>query len=113
MIDPATTASATSLARLIPARVVTAREVVKAHLRRIDEVNGQLNAVVALAAERALYRADAADAAAARGDRLGPLHGVPFTVKDTIAAAGLEMAMGARGTGPVSSRRPTPPSSRA
>ena len=74
---------------------MTAREVVEAHLRRIEAVDGQVNAVVQLDAERALSGADAADGAVARGEPLGALHGVPFTVKDTIAAAGIEMAMGA------------------
>jgi Asp-tRNA(Asn)/Glu-tRNA(Gln) amidotransferase A subunit family amidase len=46
-------------------------------------------------ADRALASADSADGAVSRGEPLGPLHGVPFTVKDTIAAAGIEMAMGA------------------
>jgi amidase len=68
---------------------VTAREVVVAHLARIQAVDGRVNAVVQLDAERALAAADAAEAH-------GPLHGVPFTVKDTISAAGIEMAMGAR-----------------
>jgi amidase len=90
-----TSASATSFARLIAAREVTAREVVEAHLRRIEAVDGQVNAVVQLDAERALSSAGAADGAVARREPLGPLHGVPFTVKDTIAAAGIEMAMGA------------------
>jgi amidase len=90
-----TSASATSLARLIAGREVTAREVVEAHLRRIEAVDGQVNAVVQLDAERALRGADVADDAVARGAPLGPLHGVPFTVKDTIAAAGIEMAIGA------------------
>jgi amidase len=90
-----TSASATSLARLIAGREVTARDVVETHLRRIEAVNGDVNAVVQLDAERALAAADAADGAVARGEPLGPLHGVPFTVKDTIAAAGIEMAMGA------------------
>ena len=64
----------------------------EAHLRRIEAVNPLINAVVALDAERALAAADAADAAPAP---TGPLHGVPFTVKDNLAAAGLEMAIGA------------------
>ena len=79
------------LARLIAAREVSAREVVEAHLARIEAVNGQVNAVVQLDAERALA---AADAALARGEETGPLHGVPFTVKDTIGADGVVMAMG-------------------
>ncbi len=90
-----TSASAAALAGLIGGREVTAREVVEAHLRRIEAVNGQLNAVVQLDAARALAAADAADAALARGEPLGPLHGVPFSVKDNIAAAGVEMAIGA------------------
>ena len=90
-----TSASATSLAGLIAGHRVTAREAVEAHLCRVEAVNGRVNAVVQLDAERALAGADAADAAVARGEPLGPLHGVPFTVKDTIAAAGIEMTMGA------------------
>ena len=90
-----TGASATSLARLVAGREATAREVVEAHLRRVEDVNGRVNAVVQLDAERALSGADAADRAMARGEPLGPLHGVPFTVKDNIAAAGIEMAIGA------------------
>jgi len=77
-----TGASATSLA-MIAGREVSAREVIEAHVHRIEAVDGQLNAVVQLAAERAL--ASAADGAVARGESLGPLHGVPFTVKDNTA----------------------------
>jgi Asp-tRNA(Asn)/Glu-tRNA(Gln) amidotransferase A subunit family amidase len=87
-------ASATTLAALIAAREVTAREVVEVHLRRIDAVNGRVNAVVQLDAGRALSVADASDAAVSAGEPLGPLHGVPFTVKDNFAATGIEMAIG-------------------
>jgi amidase len=89
-----TSATATGLAELIAGRQVSAREVVDAHLRRIEEVNGALNAVVQVDAERALARAGEVDAALARGERPGSLHGVPFTVKDNIAAAGIPMAIG-------------------
>jgi amidase len=68
---------------------VTAQTVVEAHLSRIAAVNPQLNAVVQLAAEQALAQAHAADAHLARGQLHGPLHGVPFTVKDWIETAGL------------------------
>jgi len=90
-----TSATATELAGLIAARDVAAVEVVAAHVRRIADVNGAINAVVALDAERALARAREADDALAGGERWGPLHGVPFTVKDNLSAAGLPMAIGA------------------
>src|SRR3954452_23762936 len=90
-----TSVTATALARLVLERRASATEVVEAHLRRIEEVNPALNAVVVLDAERALARARDADAALARGERWGPLHGVPFTVKDNLSAAGLEMTIGA------------------
>jgi amidase len=82
------------LARLIAAREVSAREVAEAHLRAIEADGGRVNAVVRVDGERALTAADAADSAVARGEETGPLHGVPFTVKDTLGAAGLVMAMG-------------------
>lgn len=81
-------ASATTLARRIRAREVSAQEVVAAHLAQIARVNPALNALVA-ADDTALAQAQAADAALARGELVGPLHGVPFTVKDWIDAAGL------------------------
>jgi amidase len=67
---------------------VSAREVVAASLARVDAVNPQLNAIVDVMAEQALAAADAADAARARGDALGPLHGVPVTVKVNVDCAG-------------------------
>lgn len=82
-------ASATTLARRIHDREVSSVEVVQAHLQRIKDVNPRLNAVVQLAAEQALDQARAADAAQAQGLPTGPLHGVPFTAKDWIDAAGL------------------------
>ena len=75
--------SATSIARSIQSKEMSAVEIVEAHLRRIDEVNPKLNAVVQLASERAMDEARAADAALARGESLGPLHGVPITIKDS------------------------------
>ena len=70
-------------------------EVVTAHLRRIEAVDGAVNAVVQVDGERALAGAAEADAALARGEAGGPLHGVPFTAKDNLSAAGVEMAIGA------------------
>lgn len=82
-------ASAATLAQRIRNHELSSEEVVQAHLRRIEQVNPRLNAVVQLAAEQALDQARASDAALAQGELLGPLHGVPFTVKDWIDTAGL------------------------
>ena len=76
--------SAKSIAVGIRAKTFSAVEVVEAHLARINEVNGSLNAVVCLASERARTEARRADEALARGHNLGPLHGVPITLKDSI-----------------------------
>ncbi|WP_263792484.1 amidase [Salinibacter sp.] len=84
-----TSCSAAELARHIRAREVSAVEVLKAHLDRIERQNPAVNAVVTLNAERARARAEAADAALARDEVWGPLHGVPFTVKDQFSTAGL------------------------
>jgi amidase len=80
--------NAVDLAHLIASKQVSSREVVEAHLARIDEVNPSVNAVVRVLAESALSSADAADAAVARGDALGSLHGVPITVKENIDCVG-------------------------
>lgn len=80
--------SATELAGLIAGRQVSSREVIDAHLERIESVNPALNAIVRVLADEARAGADAADRAVAAGDRLGPLHGVPFTVKENIDLAG-------------------------
>ena len=84
-----TSCSAVELARRIRAREVSAVEVLEAHLDRIERQNPAVNAVVTLDAERAHARANAADAALARDEVWGPLHGVPFTVKDQFSTAGL------------------------
>jgi len=82
-------ASAVTIAEHIRTGEVTALAVVEAHLTRIAQVNPQLNAIVQLTAEAALAEAQAADADLARGHLRGPLHGVPFTVKDWIETAGV------------------------
>jgi amidase len=79
------------LAELIASGTVSSREVVDAHLERIEAVNGHLNAIVVVLAEEARAAADAADAASP--DR-GPLHGVPFTVKENIDVAGTATTSG-------------------
>jgi aspartyl-tRNA(Asn)/glutamyl-tRNA(Gln) amidotransferase subunit A len=77
---------ATKLAQLIRTREVSPVEVVKAHLDRIEAINPKVNAIVTLA-DRAMADAKAAEAAVLNGDSLGPLHGVPFTAKDSIDTA--------------------------
>jgi aspartyl-tRNA(Asn)/glutamyl-tRNA(Gln) amidotransferase subunit A len=81
-----TYSDATKLAELIRNREVTSVEVVRAHLDRIDAINPKINAIVTRAAG-ALDAAVAADEALAAGAAVGPLHGVPFTVKDSIDTA--------------------------
>lgn len=76
-----------SLANLIREKEVSSTEVVQAHLDRISTVNPEINAMVTDNAEKALLAAKEADQAIAKGDKLGPLHGVPFTVKDSIDTA--------------------------
>lgn len=79
---------ATKLAELIRTREVSSVEVVQAHLGRIEAANPKINAVVTLA-EGALDAAKAADEALSAGVETGPLHGVPFTVKDSFDTAGV------------------------
>ncbi|MCZ2982560.1 amidase family protein, partial [Acinetobacter baumannii] len=79
---------ATQLAALIRSRQVSPVEVMQAHLDRIAAVDPKVNAIVTVA-ERALDDARAAEAAIRAGGELGPLHGVPFTVKDSIDTAGV------------------------
>jgi aspartyl-tRNA(Asn)/glutamyl-tRNA(Gln) amidotransferase subunit A len=77
---------ATKLAELIRTREVSPVEVMQAHLDRIEAVNPKVNAIVTIV-EDALKSARRAEAAVQRGDQLGPLHGVPFTAKDSIDTA--------------------------
>ncbi|MGH8962857.1 MAG: amidase [Jatrophihabitantaceae bacterium] len=82
------------LAELVRTRAVSSVELVTAHLDRIAEVNPIVNAIVTLDAERALTEAAAADAALARGEPVGPLHGLPAAFKDTHATAGMRTTFG-------------------
>lgn len=84
--DPIYYQDASSLAHLIRTRELSPIEVVSAHLNRIEAQNPDINAIVTVA-ENALHAAKEAEAAIMRGDKIGPLHGVPFTVKDSIDTA--------------------------
>jgi len=86
--------SATELAQRIARRQLSSAEVVDAHLARIDAVNPALNAVVRVLADEARAAAALADKRLADGETVGPLHGVPFTVKENIDMAGLPTTWG-------------------
>ena len=76
--------TATELGAIIHNKEASSREVVQAHLERIEQVNPKLNAITVILAETALDAADRAD----RCESAGPLHGVPFTIKENIDCVG-------------------------
>ena len=86
--------SAIDLAQLIASRQVSSAEVVDAHLARIAAVNPKLNAIVRVLTDDARAGAAEADRRQAAGEALGPLHGVPITVKENIDIAGLPTTSG-------------------
>src|SRR6476620_2886003 len=82
------------MARAIRERRIGCGELLELHLERVRRHNKTLNAIIALDVDRAFSRARAADAAIARGESWGPLHGVPMTVKDSFDVAGLPTTWG-------------------
>jgi len=80
--------SAVEIARLIRDRKISVVETLEHFLARVAKYNPKLNAVIWLDAERARERAKQADAALARGQVWGPLHGVPMTIKESYNVAG-------------------------
>jgi amidase len=89
--------SVIGIARAIRQRERSAVETLNLHAGRIAELNPHLNALVALDLERAAARAREADAALARGEIWGPLHGVPFALKDCHEVAGVPTTAGSKG----------------
>jgi amidase len=83
-----------ALAEAIRRRELSSRELLEHYLARVDRLNPPLNAVVTVDADGARLTADAADAVLARGDVIGPLHGVPMTVKDCYDTAGMRTTCG-------------------
>src|SRR6478672_6666113 len=79
---------------MLRAREISARELLDAHLARIEQHNPSVNAIVTLDADGARAAADAADAALAAGEDLGPLHGLPVAHKDTHATGGMRTTWG-------------------
>jgi amidase len=92
--DDLCTRPATELAAMLRARKISARELLDAHLDRIDRLNPAVNAIVTLDAEGARAAADAADAALAADEPVGPLHGLPVAHKDTHATGGMRTTWG-------------------
>ena len=88
MTDDIIFSDATKLAELIRTKAVSPVAVVQKHLDRIDATNPAINAIVTIA-DDAIAAAKAAEKAVLAGDDIGPLHGVPFTVKDSIDTAGV------------------------
>ena len=99
---------ATELADAIRAKKLSTVEITSAVLNRIASLEPKLNAFAYLAAEEAMDAAEAADSALAKGGPIGPLHGVPVTIKDHEAVRGMQIEYGT-GCGAATSRRPTTP----
>jgi amidase len=93
--DAIATWSATAQARAVHEKEISSVELLDLYLDRIDRLDGPINAVVTLDAERARDAANAADAATMRGESSGPLHGLPVTIKDAIATEGIRSTGGA------------------
>src|SRR5271167_2847720 len=86
--------SAVEMAALIRAGKLSAREALAEHLKQIDRVNPKVNAIVTLVAEMAAEAAAEADEKQARGEKLGPLHGLPVAHKDLLETKGIRTTFG-------------------
>jgi aspartyl-tRNA(Asn)/glutamyl-tRNA(Gln) amidotransferase subunit A len=86
----------TDLARMIATKDVSPVEVVRAHLARIERLDGTLRAYITVCGDAALDAARAAEAALAAGQPLGPLHGVPIALKDLVDTRGVRTTGGSR-----------------
>ena len=85
---------ATRIATLIRTQELSARDVLSAHLQQIERLNPRVNAIVTLTAERAMADALACDERQARGEPMGPLHGLPMAHKDLLPTAGVRSTRG-------------------
>jgi Asp-tRNA(Asn)/Glu-tRNA(Gln) amidotransferase A subunit family amidase len=88
--------NATDLAERIRTKELSPVEVVQAHLDRIAEVNPRVNAITTLTGEQALEAAKHAEKEVLQGRHLGPFHGVPFTIKDSLDTAGVPTMRGSK-----------------
>lgn len=87
---------AIELARMVRTRQVSPLELTDAVLERIDRLNPRLNAYCTIVADQARQAAREAEAAVMRKDALGPLHGVPYSLKDLTPTRGIRTTMGSR-----------------
>ncbi len=94
MFETLTKLSAVELAKMIAAGDISSVEAVEAHIERIERVNPALNAVVVKRYDAARAEAKEADARRASGEKLGPLHGVPITIKESLDLAGTPSTFG-------------------
>ncbi|MEE8551362.1 MAG: amidase, partial [Gemmatimonadota bacterium] len=95
-MDSLTYRSAVEMARMIREKKISPVELVQAHLDQIERLNPQLNAFVSVDSARALEAARKAEAAVMQGATVGPLHGVPVTIKSSIDVAGLRCETGSK-----------------
>lgn len=109
MTDALWSWSAVDLAQAIRRREVSSREAVTSCLERIESVNPRINAVVETRPDEALAAADAADAAMAAGEPLGPLHGVPVTTKVNTDLAGYATTNGVEAFADAVAEEDAPP----
>lgn len=88
--------SVTRLAALVRARQISPVELVRTYLRRIERFDPRLRAYITVLPDAALEAASRAEAAVTRGETLGPLHGIPYAVKDQFSTAGVRTTAGSR-----------------
>ncbi len=86
--------TATAMSQLIRAKEISARELVQAHLDQIDRVNPKVNAIVTYLPDQAIAKAAEADERLARGEDIGPLHGLPIAHKDLVNTKGIRTTYG-------------------
>ena len=94
MADLTPYSTAREMVAAVRSRTISARELLELHLARIEEANPAVNALVSLDPERSRRLAADADERQARGEELGPLHGLPFAFKDTHQVAGWRTTFG-------------------
>jgi len=94
MTAPLAYTAATELCRMVRARQLSPVELIRGTLERIETCQPTLNGFITVCADEAMDAAQRAEQAVVNGDELGPLHGIPFTVKDLIDTEGVRTTMG-------------------